>query len=187
VFGVDVGPSKAETTAASSITGAGNFATSTGESDINSSTAFMSSILSGDPTKISSVLAPQIGAAKTAQQQQAKTNDQFGNRGGGTNASTAAGNDKTHADITSAIASLTGSAATNLGSEGSNLLGTGINATQTAFTDADTIQKQKAAQLNDIVGSALGVGKMITGGFSGLAASPAGANQSLAFLSGAGF
>ena len=148
-----MGPSPAEQSQYGSLTSASGFATQLGEGDLSSSSAFMQSILSGDPTKISSVLAPQISALKTSVQQDQKTGAMTGNRGGGTNASTAAAADKTHADITNATAGLTGNAATTLGSEGSGLLSTGISGNEVGFSEAHTLQQQRLAKINDIISS----------------------------------
>jgi len=104
------------------------FSTSQGETDIGNSSKFLNSILSGDSSKISQTLAPQIGQAKTSAQQDAKTRTEFGSRSGGTAASNNASGDKAHSDITSMIASLTGKAAESLGSEGAGLLSQGQSA-----------------------------------------------------------
>ena len=187
MFGFFEGPSKQQNEQFGKLTDANNFATNLGENNLTQSSDFMSDILSGDSTKISAALAPQIGTAKTAAQQQNKTTAEFGTRSGGNAASTAMTNDKIHSDITSIIGQLTGSSASGLMSAGSSLFSAGQSGTQSAFSDATQLQKQRAAKLNGIFGDALNVGSMVTGGLSGMAASPAGANQTLAFLGGAGF
>lgn len=167
MFGVGEGPSSQENQQYANLTSAGSFATGTGESDLTASSKFMHAILSGDSTAISQAFAPQIGAAKTSAQQNAKTTSEFGNRGGGTNASSAAASDKAHSDITSLIGGGTSSAATSLGSEGSGLLGMGIGADTSAFDEAKQIQSQKAAKWDDIFKSAVAVGAApFTGGAS---------------------
>lgn len=153
MFGIDMGPSKQEQQQYGNLTSASGFATGLGESDLSKSSDFMSSILSGDSSKISQALAPQIGAAKGSGQQQNMTTAQFGNRSGGTNASVAGTNDKVHSDITGLIGSLTGSSVSGLSSAGSGLLSTGISGTQTAFGDATQMQKQRSDMVNDIFGS----------------------------------
>jgi hypothetical protein len=167
VFGIDEGPSAAENSQYGSLTSASGFATQLGEGDLSSSSAFMQSILSGDPTKISSVLAPQISALKTSVQQDQKTGAMTGNRAGGTNAATVASADKAHSDITNATAGLTGEAATTLGSEGSGLLSTGIAGNEAGFSEANTLQQQRLAKINDIINSSIAVAAApFTGGAS---------------------
>jgi hypothetical protein len=154
------------------LTSAGGFATGEGEGDISASDKFFKDILSGDSTKTAQALAPQIGAAKTSAQQQTATDAQFGNRGGGTNASSAAANDRVHSDITGLVGETTGKAASTLGSEGGGLLSTGIGAATTGFDEASKMQQQKEAKFNDIINSSVAVAAApFTGGasLSGLA------------------
>lgn len=106
----------------------GGFATNTGEGNITAGSNFMKAILSGDSSKQSQALAPEISAAKTSAANSNKTAAMFGNRSGGTAASTAATTDKLHSTITNLIGSLTGSSASNLLSSGSTLLGQGQSA-----------------------------------------------------------
>jgi hypothetical protein len=89
---------------------------------------FWSSILSGDSSKISQSLAPEINSARTSTAQDEKTNSMFNPRSGGTAASNAASTDKLHGYITDLIGNLTGSAATNLGNLGTTMTSTGLGA-----------------------------------------------------------
>lgn len=132
----------------------GGFATNLGEKNLTSSSNFWSSILSGDSSKISQTLAPEISAAKTSAQQQNKSTAEFGTRSGGTAASTAATNDAVHSSITNLIGGLTSSAASGLASTGSGLLGTGLSA---YGQQADLSQQQIQNWANSILG--LGVTK----------------------------
>lgn len=152
-WGIDMGPSSGEQSQYGALTSAAGAATQTGESDLNSSSAFMQALLSGDSAKISQVLAPQISAAKTSQQQDQKTLAQNGTRSGGTAASSSAATDRTHANITNLIGSLTGSAASSLGSEGEGLLGMGMSGDEAGFGEAKTMQGQRAAKWNDLFNS----------------------------------
>ena len=172
MFGIDMGVSGDQKQQYADLTSAGGFATGEGEGDISASDKFFKDILSGDSTKTAQALAPQIGAAKTSAQQNAKTAEEFGNRGGGTNASSAAEGDRLHSDITGLVGETTGKAASTLGSEGSGLLGTGIGAAATGFDEASKMQQQKAAKFNDIINSSVAVAAApFTGGasLSGLA------------------
>jgi hypothetical protein len=167
MFGIDMGVSGDQKQQYADLTSAGGFATGEGEGDISASDKFLKDILGGDSTKTAQALAPQIGAAKTSAQQNAKTAAEFGNRGGGTNASSAAEGDRLHSDITGLVGETTGKAASTLGSEGSGLLSTGIGAATTGFDEASTMQQQKAAKFNDIINSSVAVAAApFTGGAS---------------------
>ncbi len=130
----------------------GDFASSMGEKDLTASSNFNNAILSGDSSKQASVLAPEIGAAKTSAQQEAKTRSQFGTRSGGTAASNVASGDKVHSDITSMIANLTGTAASTLGAQGSNLLQQGMDA---FGKQIDASQQQMENWNNSILGKGM--------------------------------
>jgi hypothetical protein len=129
------------------------FDTGEGQSDITAGDTFLKSILSGDATKQAQVLAPEISAAKTSQQQDQKTLAQNGTRSGGTAASSATAADKTHATITDLLASLTGKAATALPSIGTTLTGQGTSATQ---AQAQVSQEQMQNFINSILGKSAG-------------------------------
>lgn len=114
----------------------GDFATGQGEGDITAGTDFYKSILSGNSSDQTKVLAPEINAAKTSAYQDNKTATQFGTRSGGTAASTAATDDKLHGYMTNLFGSLTEGAADKLTSTGGNLMNTGLSAygSQTAMS-----------------------------------------------------
>jgi hypothetical protein len=110
-------------------------------------------------------------------QQQKQTLAQFGNRGGGTNATAQTIGDTTRSTIDAAVSSLTGNAASALGASGSSLLSTGLSGHEAAFNTADTIHQQRLAQINDIFKSIASVAAApFTGGASlgGLAGGPSG-------------
>lgn len=102
--------------------------TAQGQSYTNQAGNFWGSILSGDASKQAQALAPEISAAKTSAAQTNKTNALFGGRSGGTAASAAATDDKTHATITNLIGSLTNSSASGLANLGTSLTNTGLGA-----------------------------------------------------------
>jgi hypothetical protein len=106
----------------------GSFATGQGESNLSQASNFMSSILSGDQSKIGKVLGPEISSVKGQGQQAKMQTAQFGTRGGGSNAAMQAADDKSRAAVNSMISSLVGGSASGLASTGSSLLGTGISA-----------------------------------------------------------
>lgn len=126
--------------------------TSQGQNYTNQAGTFWSSILSGDASKQAQALAPEISAAKTSAAQTNKTNALFGGRSGGTAASAAATDDKTHANITNLIGSLTNSSASSLASLGSNLLSTGLG----AINDSAKLSEDRLSNWqNSIFGGAL--------------------------------
>jgi hypothetical protein len=167
LLGIGQGPSGAEESQFNDLAGASNFATSSGESAISSANNFWQSILSGDPAQISKVLGPAMSGINKQGQQEKMTLSQFGNRSGGTNAQAQLIGDKTRSSVDSLISSLTGDAAGALGASGAGLLSAGISGHQAAFSDADTIQKQKSAQINDIFKSIASLAAApFSGGFS---------------------
>lgn len=146
------------------------YGTNQGENDINSASGFWNGILSGDPAKIGQILGPQIQGITGQGQQQKQTLGQFGNRGGGTNATAQTIGDTTRSNVNNLVGSLTGSAASNLGSMGENLLGQGTAALGKQI-DASQLQTQNWA--NSILGGLVGGGvsalsSWATGGLSNL-------------------
>lgn len=167
----------------------GGWATGQGQADVGKSSKFWSDILSGDSSKISQSLAPQIGAAKSSAQQENKTRSEFGNRSGGTAASNAMTSDKTHSDITSLIGSLTGSSASNLGSIGESMLSTGLGALN---MQDKAVQQRMSNWQNSILGKgitgAVQAGESFaTGGFGGMATGGSFLKGGAGALSGGGF
>lgn len=128
------------------------FATGMGEKNLTAGSNFFNSVLSGDSSKISQALAPEISAAKTRNSQTQKSNTEFGTRSGGTAASNAASSDKLHSDITNLVGNLTGSAASNLMSSGGSLLNTGLSATG---MNADLSQTQMKNWEDSIFGKGI--------------------------------
>lgn len=162
------------------------FATGMGQSDLTASSNFMQSILSGDPTKIATALAPEISGQAKQNQQQKNQLAQFSGRSGGTAAAANGIDTAGRGNLINLAGGMTSKAASDLGTLGSNLLNTGISGTETGFNQASQLQKQSSAQINDIINSSMEVASSAVGGFAGMAASPAGASQPLAFLQGMG-
>jgi hypothetical protein len=166
-FGIDQGPSRQETNNYNALFGSSGFATGAGESDVTSSDAFLQAILSGNNAQIMQLLAPQVNAAKTSAQNQKMSNAQFGNRSGGVVSSNNAINDSTRSDVSGLVGNLTGTAASSLGSQGAGLLGMGMSGNQAGFGEADTMQKQRASQWNDLFNSIASVGSAGIGAIPG--------------------
>jgi hypothetical protein len=167
VFGLGVGPSQQESQNYNALFGSSAFATGAGESDITSSDAFLQAILSGNNAQIMQLLAPQVNAAKTSAQNLKLKNSQFGSRSGGVVASNNALDDSTRSDISGMVGNLTGTAASSLGSQGAGLLGLGMSGYGTGFGEADTMQKQRASQWNDLFNSIASVGSAAVGAVPG--------------------
>jgi len=149
-FGIGQGPTSEEKKQFRDLSGVAGFATSQGEGDILSADNFWKSILSGDPNKIAKVLGPQTSAINKQAQQQKKTAAEFGTRSGGTAAAENMAGDETRRLYEQMVSGLTGEAAGALGASGSSLLSASISAHEGAFTEANVIQQQHAAQLDDI-------------------------------------
>ncbi len=127
----------------------GGYATGLGEQNLSQASNFMSSILSGDQSKIAKSLGPQISSIQQQTQQEKQAQSQFGPRGGGTTAKAQMYGDTSRASINEMINSLLGSSAGGLASSGQNLLqqGTGAYGQQ---VNASQLQMQNWA--NSILG-----------------------------------
>lgn len=168
-FGLGQGETTNQSNSYNGLYGNAGFASNLGQQNLTASSDFMRDLLSGDPTKISQVLAPQISGITGRAQQQKQGLAEFGNRSGG-NTSAAAGIDSgVNAQITNLTGSLIGGAANSLGSMGENLLGQGSSDFNASFQNATTLQKQNAAKWNDIIGSIAGVAGGVLGGIPGAA------------------
>ena len=130
----------------------GSFATGLGESNLSQASNFMSSILSGNQSKIGKTLGPEISNIKGQGQQSKMQTAQFGNRGGGSNASMQTADDKSSASVNKMISSLLGSSASGLGSLGSSLLGQGM---QAYGQQAQLSQEQMSNWANSILGKGI--------------------------------
>ena len=100
----------------------GDFSTGLGEKNLSAASKFNLDLLSGDPSKVTSLLAPQISGIQQGVQQEKNQTSTFGNRSGGNNAKMQNAGDVGRASVNDLIAKLTGTAASNAGSMGSNLL-----------------------------------------------------------------
>ena len=137
----------------------GDWATGQGEKNVGTASNFWNSILSGDSSKISQSLAPEISSAKTSASQDMKTNSMFGGRSGGTAASNAATQDKVHGYIANLIGSLTGGAASSLASTGGGLLSTGLKSYgQQEQASAEQMKNWQNSILGGAITGAAGIG-----------------------------
>lgn len=168
-FGIGIGPSSGEKKEAGSLGSLAGFATGEGEGDISASDNFFKSILSGDPGQISKVLGGAISGINKRGQEEKKTNAEFGNRGGGTNASNQLIGDKSRSAVDNLVGNLTSGAASALGSQGSGLVNTGASAHEGSFSEEETLHKQQSDKWNDIFKSISAVASsVLTGGVGGV-------------------
>lgn len=167
MFGIGEGPSSGEKSNYNALSGASTFATGLGEGNTALSSEFFRNLLV-DPTK---ALAPEISAGQKAVQQTAKTNAEFHNRGGGTNASTQAATATNRGNIINLMGTTQTGAASNLASSGTNLLNAGISGSEAGFDESKTMQEQHAKQLNDLIS---GIISTTGGAVAGLPGSPGG-------------
>lgn len=144
-----------------------NYSSNVGEGATNTANNFYQDILSGDPAKIGQVLGPQIKAIQGQGQQAKQVGAQFGNRGGGTNATNQNIDDKTRGSVNDLVSSLTGQAASGEQSIGSTNLSQALNANQVNANESET---QMQNFINSILGKTIGqgVGAATTGLIGGL-------------------
>lgn len=167
MFGIGIGPSASQGQMAGLLGGAATFGTSQGEGDIMKSQNFWSSILSGDMSKISQVLGPEMSAVNKQTQQRKKTAAEFGNRGGGTNAVMANLDTDASTQIHNMISKLTTGAASSLGSMGEGLLTAGVSAGTSAFNADTKIHDENQAKWADIFKSISQIAGGVVSGVTG--------------------
>lgn len=131
-----------------------------GENATTAGTNFDLDILSGDPSKIAQVEAPEIKAGQDQIQQQAEENAFFGNRGGGTNASTQNAQSAERGNIINLTGELQQGAASALTGTGLNLLNQGST---NLNNQANLAIENRQNQVNDVNGIAQGVASIATG------------------------
>ncbi|MGI4815982.1 MAG: hypothetical protein ACRYGG_21985 [Janthinobacterium lividum] len=127
---------------------AGN-ATTAGLSNLNTASSYFRDILSGGGKKS---LAPQIASIQKQGGQQRSTLAQFGNRGGGTNATAQTIGDRTAGSVNDLVANLTQGAASSVAGIGSGLLGAGMDASKSA---ASFSEEQMKNWMDSILGKSV--------------------------------
>lgn len=132
--------------------GLASFLNTTGTSDLATSSNFMNTLLSGNSSNVSKLLAPQIGAIQARSSQQKQQLGEFGGRSGGTTASMLKSDDDVHTQINDMVSSLTGSAVTGLSSLGSNMVSQGASALN---SQANMSQEQLQNQKSSLLGSGM--------------------------------
>lgn len=171
-FGIGLGPDSREKQAYGGLNTLSGFTSSHGQNDTALAEKWIQALLGGDRSKTSELLAPQISDLKSRAGQQLMTNAQFGNRSGGTNASSQMTQDNINSQIDRMISELTSGAIGEAGSLGTNLLGQAGGNYANLFGEAKVMHDQDAARMQglfksigDIAGIASG---FTTGNFSKL-------------------
>jgi hypothetical protein len=128
------------------------FSTGIGEKDTTAASQYQNDILSGDPTKESEALAPEISAAKKRSEEAKKARSENGNRGGGNNSANAAADAGVNSDILNMEGGLKSGAASALGSMGQSNL---QNATSNLQSQEAMSQQQMENYANSILGKGI--------------------------------
>lgn len=142
----------------------GNYETGTGEGLTTAGTGFEEGILSGDPSKIASTLAPEISAQQGQIQQNELQNANFGNRSGGTAASTESAQAAGRGNIINLVGGLQGQTAGAAVGQGSGLLGEAGSSIGNEANLAEQRRQQTVGDINGIASSAAAIASPFLGG-----------------------
>lgn len=160
-----------------------NYETGVGEPLTTAGAGFEEAILSGDPSRISQALAPEISAGQKQVEQQALQNANFGNRAGGTNASTQAAEAGERGNIINLIGGLQSGTAGAAVGQGSGLLG---QASSNVGSEAQLAEQRRQQQLSDVSGIASDIGAIASPFLGGKGGAGAGTPGSTVGLQQAG-
>jgi hypothetical protein len=141
----------------------GGFETGTGEALTTAGAGFDESILSGDPTRIATALAPEISSQQGQVEQSNLEGANFGTRSGGTAAATEAAPAAERANIINLEGGLQSGAANSALSAGSGLLS---SASSNEQAEAELARQRQAQVAGDVGGIVTGAGE-IAAGFAG--------------------
>ena len=163
LFGGGSGPSKFQKDAWNSLSGLGDYSSSAGKQYIGQGAGFYSDILSGDPSKIATAIAPEADIIRGQAQQRKNQLAQFSNRSGGTGGAAQMIDTESQGAIDKLINSLIPQAANNLTGVGTSLIGqagsnygtVGGQATQQNIID-QYLQSQAGAGLMNMLTGGLG-------------------------------
>lgn len=129
------------------------FSTKVGEGSTTDASTFYHDILSGDPSKIATSLAPEISSGQTQGQQAKEGMAQFGTRSGGTAAASAGIDAGTRANLINLVGGLQKSSADSAGNLGTANLGLASNDT---MSQAKLAQQRMQNWLDSIIGKGIG-------------------------------
>jgi hypothetical protein len=143
--------------------GLGDYETGVGEGLTTAGSGFEESILGGDPSKIGQALAPEISSGQKQVQEQALQNANFGNRSGGTNASTQAATGAERGNIINLVGGLQSGTAGQAVGQGAGLMG---QASQNIGQEAQLAAANQQRVTGDVSGIAQSAAA-IAAGFGG--------------------
>jgi hypothetical protein len=129
----------------------GEYGAGTGEALTTAGAGEELGILSGDPTRIAQVEAPEITLGQNEVEQQRLTNANFGNRAGGTNASTQNAEGANRANIIDLTGNLIGNTAGAAVGQGSNLMGMAASDEEARAQMAAQRRQQTKSDIGGIV------------------------------------
>jgi hypothetical protein len=138
----------------------GDYQTGVGEGLTTAGAGFNEDILSGDPTKISQALAPEISFGQGQVEQQRLHDANFGTRSGGTAASTANAEGANRGNIINLVGGLQKSTAESSLSHGGNLMD---SASSNIGNEAQLAEQRRQQQVGDVNGIASSVASIATG------------------------
>ena len=146
----------------------GNYETGTGEGLTTAGAGYDLGVLSGDPTKIATALAPEISTGQSQVEQQRLQDANFGTRSGGTTASTEAAGAANRGNIINLEGGLQSGAASSALGSGSGLLS---GASSNIGSEAQLAEERRKQVTGDIGGIAQ-AGASIVAGLMGDPAAP---------------
>ena len=138
----------------------GNYQTGVGEGLTTAGVGEEEGILSGDPTKIAQVEAPEISAQQKQIEQQNLQNSNFGTRSGGTTASSQAADAAGRANIIDLTGNLINNTASAAVGQGTSLLG---QASTNVGNEAQLAEQRRQQLTGDVNGIAQGAAAIATG------------------------
>ncbi len=138
----------------------GNYETGTGEALTTAGAGEELGILSGDPTKIATALAPEISTGQSQVEQQRLQDANFGTRSGGTTASTEAAEAANRGNIITLEGGLQSGAASSALGAGSGLLS---GASSNIGSEAQLAEERRKQVTGDIGDIATGAASIATG------------------------
>ena len=159
----------------------GDYQTGVGEGLTTAGAGFNEDILSGDPTKISQALAPEISAQQGEIEQQNLKNANFGTRSGGTAASAENAAAAGRGNIINLVGGLQKSTAESSLTHGGNLMSEASSNIGNEAQLAEQRRQQQVGDVNGIASSAAEIAMGIPGGAP--AAAPAAGQDLLSMAS----
>jgi hypothetical protein len=145
----------------------GNEQIGQGEGDTTAASTYYQNILSGDPSKISQSLAPEISAGQQQVEQQAKGNAEFGTRSGGTAASSNAATAGERGNIINLVGGLQQGAASGAATLGSSQESQGAGNVGTEAEMAAANQKRETGDVSGIASDVASIASPFLGGGEG--------------------